>query len=36
MLRMHLSLRLIVQPLSTYSAQIQQSCAFYVKAKILY
>jgi hypothetical protein len=32
--RMHLSLRLIVQPLSVHSAQIQQHCAFYVKAQV--
>jgi hypothetical protein len=36
MLRMHLSLGLIVQPLSVYSAQIQQPCAFYVEAEVSY
>jgi hypothetical protein len=34
--RMHLSLRLIVQPLSVHSAQIQQPCAFYVEAEVSY
>jgi hypothetical protein len=34
--RMHLSLGLIVQPLRTYSVQIQQACALYVKAEVLY
>jgi hypothetical protein len=33
---MHLSLGLIVQPLSVHSAQIQQPCVFYVKAKVSY
>jgi hypothetical protein len=33
---MHLSLGLIVQPLSVHSAQIQQPCAFYVEAKVSY
>jgi hypothetical protein len=34
--RMHLSLGLIVQPLSVHSAQIQQPYAFYVEAKVSY
>jgi hypothetical protein len=34
--RMHLSLGLIVQPLSVHSAQIQQPSAFYVEAKVSY
>jgi hypothetical protein len=34
--RKHLSLGLIVQPLSVHSTQIQQPCAFYVEAKISY
>jgi hypothetical protein len=33
---MHLSLGLIVQPLSVHSAQIQQLRAFYVEAKVSY
>jgi hypothetical protein len=33
---MHLSLRLIVQPLNIHSAQIQQPCAFYEEAKVSY
>jgi hypothetical protein len=34
--RMHLSLGLIVQPLSVHLAQIQQPCAFYVEAEVSY
>jgi hypothetical protein len=36
MRRMHLSLGLIVQPLSVHLAQIQQPCAFYEEAKVSY
>jgi hypothetical protein len=34
--RMHLSLRLVVQPLNIHSAEIQQPCAFYEEAKVSY
>jgi hypothetical protein len=33
---MYLSLGLIVQPLSVHSAQIQQSCTFYIETKVFY